>query len=79
MQQDNRPLWVILLSSIAFALLSYFGFSPDPQLISDTIAYADQAKTAVSMKNWLALATATVSFGALVWVWWKGRSARSGT
>lgn len=78
MQQGKTPLVIVLLASILFGLLSFFGYSPDPQLINDTYNYAGQAHTAISMKNWLALGTATVSFGALVYVWWKGRAKPSG-
>ena len=74
MKESKTPLIVTLLSSIALGLLSYFGFSPDQQLASDVVAYSDQAATAISMKNWLQLATVLVSFGALVFVWWKNRA-----
>jgi hypothetical protein len=71
---QNKPLIVTLLSTILFGLLSYFGFSPDPALASDTIAYADKASQAISAKNWIMLGSALVGFGSLVYVWWKGRS-----
>ena len=74
MKDSKTPLIVVLISSIAFGLLSFFGYSPDPQLINDTVAFADQAAPAISMKNWLQLATSLVSFGALVFVWWKNRA-----
>lgn len=77
MQQNSKPLIVTLLSTILFGLLSYFGFSPDPQLASDTIAYADQATQAISAKNWIMLGTSLVSFIAVVYVWWKSRSAKT--
>lgn len=77
MQQNSKPLIVTLLSTILFGLLSYFGFSPDPQLASDTIAYADQATQAISAKNWIMLGTSLVSFIAVVYVWWKSRTAKT--
>jgi hypothetical protein len=75
--QSKTPLIVTLLASIVFGLLSFFGYSPDPQLINDTYNYAGQAQNAISVKNWIALGTSTVSFAALVYVWWKGRPVRS--
>lgn len=74
--QSKTQLIVVLLGSIAFGLLSFFGYSPDPKIIGDTINYADQAKEAISMKNWISLATVLISFGALLFAWWKGRSSR---
>lgn len=72
--QNSKPLIATLLSTIFFGLLSYFGFSPDPALASDTIAYADKAAQAISAKNWIMLGTTLFSFVSLVYVWWKGRS-----
>lgn len=74
--QSKTQLIVVLLGSIAFGLLSFFGYSPDPKIIGDTISYADQAKEAISMKNWISLATVLISFGALLFAWWKGKSNR---
>lgn len=74
--QSKTQLIVVLLGSIAFGLLSFFGYSPDPKIIGDTINYADQAKEAISMKNWISLATVLISFGALLFAWWKGKSNR---
>ncbi len=75
--QSKTQLIVVLLGSIGFGLLSFFGYSPDPKIIGDTINYADQAKEAISMKNWIALATVLISFGALVFAWWKGRASKN--
>lgn len=73
--KNSTPLIVTLISTLVFSLLSYFGYSPDPQLSSDTIQYADQAVQAISAKNWIMLGTTVVSFVAVVYVWWKGRTA----
>ncbi len=75
--ESKTPLIVTLASTILFGLLSYFGFSPDPQLANDTIAYADQAVQAISAKNWIMLGTSLVSFIAVVYVWWKGRASKN--
>lgn len=73
--KNSTPLIVTLLSTILFSLLSYFGYSPDPKLSADTISYADQAAQAISTKNWIMLGTTLVSFIAVVYVWWKGKSS----
>lgn len=72
--QSKTPLIVTMAASIIFGLLSFFGYSPDPQLINDTVAFADQAAPAIQMKNWLALATSLVSFGAVLFIYWKDRT-----
>lgn len=71
--KNSTPLIVTLISTLVFSLLSYFGYSPDPQLSADTIQYADQAMSAISAKNWIMLGTTLVSFVAVLYVWWKDR------
>lgn len=79
LMQSKTPLIIVLLGSILFGLLSFFGYSPDPKLIGDTINYADQAQEAISMKNWIALATVLISAGAAIFSWWKGKSSNRQT
>lgn len=68
-----------MISTLLIALLSFLNYSPDPQVASDIVAYADQAKTAVSMKNWLSLGTVVIAAGAYVYTWLTGRNSRAST
>lgn len=72
--QTKTPLIVVMVFSVLTGLLSYFNYTPDPKLVNDSVAFADQAIPAIQMKNWLQLATALVSFGAFLFIYWKDRT-----
>lgn len=63
----------MIIATLLAAVSAFLGFSPDPQVASDLVAYADQAKTAISMRNWIALGSTLVSAGVFVYLWVTGR------
>lgn len=70
----NKPLLTTIIATVVIALLQFFQFSPDQSVASDIVAYADQARDAISMRNWTNLFSVLVGAGALVYNWLTGRS-----
>lgn len=78
---NNKPLLTTVIATLLMALLSFLRFTPDPQVVSDAVAYADQAKEAISMKNWINAGQALIGLGALLYVFLTGKKvdARAST
>lgn len=69
----NKPTLIVVIATLLFSALSFFNYTPDPSVVSDSIAYADQAKSAISMKNWIDLGQALVGFGTMLYLWFTGK------
>ena len=67
----------MIIATLLAAVGGFLGFSPDPQVASDLVAYADQAKTAISARNWISLGSTLVSAGVFVYLWVTGRKTAS--
>jgi len=70
---NNRPVLLVVIATLLLAAFSYFGYSPDPNAASDAVAYADQAKEAIVMKNWIALGGVLVGFATWLYSWLTGK------
>ncbi len=74
---NNKPLLTTVIATLLMALLSFLRFTPDPQVVSDAVAYADQAKEAISMKNWINAGQALIGLGALLYVFLTGKKVNT--
>ncbi len=70
---NNKPLITTVIGTLVMALLSFLRFTPDPQVTGDVVAYADAAKEAIVMKNWINLGTVLIGFAAFLYVWLTGK------
>ena len=70
---NNKPLLTTVIATLVMALLSFLRFTPDPQVTSDVVAYADAAKEAIVMKNWINLGTVLIGLAATLYVWLTGK------
>lgn len=70
---NEKPTLVVIIATLVSAALQFFNWTPDPAVASDIVAYGDQLKDAISMRNWANLLTAVIGLGTLFYLWLTGR------
>lgn len=74
----KKPHVLTVVATLIFALMAYFGFSPDLQAAGDISDAAKQAADALATRNWILGINGLVALGALVWDYIKGGDSEAG-
>lgn len=75
----KKPHVLTVVATIIFALMAYFGFSPNLAVAGDISEAAKQAADAIATRNWILGINGLVAFGALVWDYIKGNGEAGGS
>lgn len=70
----NKPLAFTVVATIFFAVLAYFGFTPDLDTASALGGKAQEVANAVHTRNWILAGQAIVAAGAFLYDWISGSS-----
>jgi len=70
----NKPLAFTVVATIFFAVLAYFGFTPDLDTASALGGKAQEVANAVHTRNWILAGQAIVAAGAFLYDWISGGS-----
>lgn len=60
-------------ATLLFALMAYFGFTPDLDTAGDISAAAKQAADAIATRNWILGINGLVALGVLIYDWVTGK------
>ena len=71
----KKPHVLTVIATLIFALMAYFGFSPNLEAAGDISDAAKQAADALATRNWILGINSLVAFGALVWDYIKSGEA----
>jgi len=75
----KKPHVLTVIATLIFALMAYFGFSPNLEAAGDISDAAKQAADAIATRNWILGINGLVAFGALVWDYIKGNGEAGGS
>jgi len=75
----KKPHVLTVIATLIFALMAYFGFSPNLEAAGDISEAAKQAADAIATRNWILGINGLVAFGALVWDYIKGNGEAGGS
>ncbi len=70
---NQKPTLVVIVATLISAILQFFNWTPDPSVATDAVAYADQVKDAISMRNWANALTGVIGLATLFYLWLTGR------
>ncbi len=71
----KKPHVLTVIATLIFALMAYFGFSPNLEAAGDISDAAKQAADALATRNWILGINSLVVLGALIWDYIKGGEA----
>jgi len=74
----KKPHILTVVATLIFALMAYFGFSPNLAVAGDIGEAAKQAADAIATRNWILGINGLVALGALVWDYIKGDNGEAG-
>lgn len=74
----KKPHILTVVATLIFALMAYFGFSPNLEAAGDISDAAKQAADALATRNWILGINGLVALGALIWDYIKGSNGEAG-
>ena len=68
----NKPFLFTVVATIFFAVLAYFGFTPDLDAANALGGKAQEVANAISTRNWILAGQGIVALGAFLYAWING-------
>ena len=66
---NNKPFLFTVVATIFFAVLAYFGFTPDLDAANALGGKAQEVANAISTRNWILAGQGIVALGAFLYAW----------
>jgi hypothetical protein len=73
----KKPTLIVVLATIAFSAVAYFGFSPDLQAADNIADAVRKAADAITIRNWILAGDAVIALGVLIYSFVTGKPAGS--
>lgn len=68
----KKPHVLTVVATLIFALMAYFGFSPNLDAAGDITASAKEVADALAARNWILGLNGAIALGALIWEYVRG-------
>lgn len=68
----NKPLLFTVVATVFFAVLAYFGFTPDIPTADILTGKAKEVADALYVRNWILAGQGIVALGAFLYAWISG-------
>lgn len=75
----NKPLLFTVVATLFFAILAYFGFTPDLDAANALGGKAQEVADAIHVRNWILAGQGIVALGTFLYSWINGDGEAGGS